>query len=445
LAPIWLLAIIAVLGCRSSSPDNRLERLLARHADYGFSGVVLVAQKGRVILERGYGLADREQGTPNTPATLFEMNSLAKTFTAAAVLRLEAEGKLNTSDTIGKFLGLMPKSKASATIDHLATHTAGLVPEGTELDGTNRAAFIAAVKKVPRESPPGGMYRYTNAGYSVLAAIVETAAGDSFSSYIRRHLIEPAGLNSTRFRNEVSSTDSRLAQGYVGTPGAIEPDPPYPYVWGTIGAGGMVSTVGDMYRWMNALRSDKLLSAAQRRKLFQQRPAPREGYGWHVEVDSNRVERIHKGGGSRSFASQILYFPLEDLTICWASNNLVQRWRQSLNRDILAAVSGDSIAPLPPVVRLDDGVLASLAGRYTGPRGEQVEFLTAEHYLYARPNEVSVPADVMFFPQSATEFTGFDPQRREITRLRFEQQRGGTQRATLILPSGQVVALARQG
>jgi CubicO group peptidase (beta-lactamase class C family) len=440
----WLIATILVLGCGSSGRPDRLERLLARYADYGFSGVVLVAQKGRVILEQGYGLANRERGIPNTPATLFEMNSLAKTFTGAAVLRLETDGRLETSDPIGRFLGAMPRSKAAATIEHLATHTAGLVPEGTDLDGSSRAAFIEAIKRVPRESPPGERYRYTNAGYSVLAAIVEAAAGDSFSRYIRRHLIEPAGLNSTRFRNELSSNDPlRLAQGYAGTPGAIEPDPPYPYVWGTIGAGGMVSTVGDMYRWMNALRSDKVLSAAQRRKMFQQRPAPREGYGWHVEVDSNGVERIHKGGGSRSFASQILYFPLEDLTIVWASNNLVQRWRQALNRDIPAALAGDSVALLPPVVHLQDGVLAGLAGPYRDSRGNTVELRAADKYLYAGSNGLSVPVDVMFFPRSARELTGFNPQSREMTRLRFEEQGGGAVRAQVILPSGTTVTLAK--
>ncbi len=428
---------------REIGTEVRLDFVLSRYAEYGFNGVILVARKGQVVLERGYGLANRERGIPNTPATLFEMNSLTKPFTAAAVLQLEAAGKLKTTDSIGRYLGEMPAAKLAATIDQLATHTAGLVPEGTELDESSRTGFINSVKQVPPESPPGEAYRYTNAGYSLLAAIVEIAGREPFDDYLRRNFFRPAGLRNTGFRKDFESSDPRLAVGYGGTPAAYGPEPPNAYTWGTIGAGGVVSTVRDMYLWLKALQGEKILSAAQRRKMFQPRPEPREGYGWHVEADTGGIHFIHKGGGSRSFASQILYFPREDLTIVWASNNLVQRWRQTLNRSLPAALSGDSVSLPPRIVGLDRKVLEQLAGTYSDDRGNRVELRAKEHYLYAQANSLSIPIDVMFLPQSPRAFTSFNPQSREITSLAFQPSGNTGSRAVFALPSGQRLTLIR--
>ena len=150
----------------------KLDEALMRYESYGLSGTFLISRDGQIVLHKGYGSADRGRGVRNTPATLFEMASITKTFTAAAILRLEMQGKLKTDDLISRYLGDFPKPKSSATIYHLLAHKAGLVVEGASLssDGADRDRFIQDIKDTPAQSPPGEKYRYTNAGYSVLCS-----------------------------------------------------------------------------------------------------------------------------------------------------------------------------------------------------------------------------------------------------------------------------------
>lgn len=327
-----------------------LDARLERYAREGFAGSVLVARAGQLLLVKGYGFANIERRVPNTPATRFEMNSMTKMFTAASILRLAGAGRLALDDPVERHLGPFPEAKRGATVRQLAMHTAGLVPQGATLPGASRDEFVNAVKDVPAESPPGGAYRYTNAGYSLLAAIVERASGESYESYLRDHLLTPADMRSAVFRSEVPANDPRFAHGYVAGPNGPVSGPANPYVWGTIGAGGIWSTVGDMYRWLLFLRSGEAIPAAFRPLLFSPPPPPSlEAFGWHYTArsDSSRT-RIDKGGGSNDFASQLLYFPDEDVVIIWASNDLSKRWRQTLNRTITDLVFTGSTPTTAP-------------------------------------------------------------------------------------------------
>ena len=418
----------------------RLDTLLTRYAAYGFSGTVLVAKDDRVVLHKGYGLADRERGVPNTPATLFEIGSLTKTFTAAAVLQLEARGKLRTDDQIGQYLGPFPPPKDRATIHHLATHTAGLVPEGAELAyGPDCARFIQSVKEVPAEAEPGARYRYTNAGYSVLAAVVEVASGESYESYVRRHLFAPAGISGARFRGDPALDSARLARGYLGTPAEVKEGPSAPYLWGTRGAGGIVATVGVLYRWHLALQDSAVLPPAARAKMFY--PWPEESYGWHVETTERGTPFINKGGGMPAYASQVLYYPAARLAILWASNDLVQRWRQALNRGLTAVALGELVVLPPPVAAADSLMLRRYAGRYVAPSGTAVEFRARGEYLYAVENELSIPTSVPFRPTAPGAFTGFDPAAVKIIALQFHSDSAAGARVSS--PSGQDLSLRK--
>ncbi|HJS42402.1 MAG TPA: serine hydrolase [Gemmatimonadales bacterium] len=126
-------------------------------------------------------------------------------------------------------------------------------------------------------------------------------------------------MQTAVFRDDVPERDSLFARGRVGTAN--------PYVWGTRGAGGVWSTVGDMYRWVVAIEDGLVLRDAERRILFApHKPPAQEAYGWHVSPT-----RIDKGGGSAKFASQLLYYPDRRIVIVWACNDLRQRWRARLN------------------------------------------------------------------------------------------------------------------
>jgi CubicO group peptidase (beta-lactamase class C family) len=340
------LATTHVRGALGRQQDSLLTSYEAR----GFSGTVLFIRRGEVILLKGYGFADIPRRIRNGPATRFEMNSMTKMFTGVSILQLAAAGKVRLDEPIAHYLGAFPVPKSAATVERLAMHTAGLAVAGTQLPGDSRDAFVAAMKSAPMESPPGARYRYTNAGYSLLAAIVEVASGLRFEEYLRRHIFTPAGMRSAVFRNEVRAADTLFARGYVGSPSGPVPGPPNPYSWGTVGAGGVWSTVGDIYRWVVAVESGEVVPPQYRALLFSPPPPPSvEAYGWHVypETDTSRA-RIDKGGGSDDFASQLIHFPRDSVTVVWASNNLERRWRQTLNRALPELLfTGATQAPLP--------------------------------------------------------------------------------------------------
>ena len=334
-ATLLFLLVLAVASCASARKDlvsgklgERLDALMTGFAAEGYFGAALVVRKGEVVLRKGYGLADRERGIPNTPDTLFNVASVGKIFTAAAILKLEMEGKLATSDPIAKYLGAFPGEKNAATIHHLLTHTAGLSVDAsapgstTALDYGSRAAFVRSMKDAPIESKPGEKYRYTNAGYTLLAAIVEVVTGAPFERYLRENLFAPVGLTSTSYPWERKSDDPRVAVGYVGASLAeLKPAPRATDVWGNRGPGNLVTTVEDLYSWIRALRDDRVLSREARAKMFTAYTANNEGYGWHVEKTPRNTTMVRRGGGRPDFESEVRWYLDEDTVIVFTVNN----------------------------------------------------------------------------------------------------------------------------
>lgn len=304
-----------------------LDAFLTQSAAEGFSGAVLVAKNGEVILQKGYGLADRARGIPNSAHTIFNICSMSKIFTATAILHLEMQGKLKLSDRLEKHLGNFPGKKSTATIHHLLTHTAGLVVGGTEVDNSSRVVFIQAMKDAPFESVPGEEYRYTNVGYSLLAALVEEVSGQSFESYVQKYLLKPTGMTDTAFLGEIEPSNSRLARGYHAGK-ATEPADLGPFVWGTRGAGGMLATLGDLYAWELALRNNTVLSEEATKKMFTAYFRD-EGYGWHVNKTDRGTTLHHRGCGNPGFEGQFARYPDDDVTILLTSNNR-NGWRRPI-------------------------------------------------------------------------------------------------------------------
>jgi CubicO group peptidase (beta-lactamase class C family) len=304
----------------------------------GFSGVVLVERQGTIEFLQAYGYADRRRKIRNTPDTRFEMASLTKPFTAAAILKLQEQGKLRTSDRLERYIGPLNPPKNLATIHHLALHRAGLVVRGAELSGDSREAFLQGVRTCPAESKPGEQYRYTNAGYGVLAAIIEIVSGTSYNDYLRREILLPLGLREAYFRGE---SVPGLALGYQKPPKDPEPASSPLFAWGSHGAGGLRISVPDLHMAFNGLRLGKVLSQESREVMFH--PWPDEGYGWHVRKDADARPLIEKGGGHPSYASHLLHYPDDQVTIIWATNSLHKRFRAELNRRLSEAVLGATV------------------------------------------------------------------------------------------------------
>lgn len=306
-----------VSGKLGKEIDARLTQL----SNEGYSGSVLVARNGEVVLRKGYGLADRERNIRNTSATLFNVASVAKVFTATAILQLEEKGKLRTSDYISKYLGAFPKEKSEATIHHLLTHTSGLVVKGAALDYSSREAFIRSVKDTQMASKPGEQYQYLNAGYSLLAAIVEEASGLTFEEYLRKFIFTPAGMTSTGFVWESRFDNAPLAIGYRGDKlGTLRPEPRKTDVWASRGPEGLLTTVGDLYRWIKTLRKNKVLSTRATTKMFTAYVGD-EGYGWHVARTMRGGTVVNRGGGLPAFESELRWYIDDNVIVAFTINN----------------------------------------------------------------------------------------------------------------------------
>lgn len=300
---------------------SEIDAFLTKLSKDGYSGSVLIASRGEIILHKGYGLANRERGIANTPATLYNVASLGKLFTAVAILQLETKGKLKTSDLLSKYLGEFPKEKSEATIHHLLTHTAGLLPDGAQLDYSSRKAFIQSVKDAPAEAKPGEKYRYTNAGYTLLAAIVEEVSGLPFEVYLQRNILDPAGLTSTGFAWDKRFTNSPVAIGYKGKKlDELSPVPPQADVWGARGPGNLITTTGDLYKWVQALRNNVVLAEAAGKKMLTAYVRD-EGYGWHVMKTARGTTLARKGGGRPEFESEARWYLDEDVVVLYTINN----------------------------------------------------------------------------------------------------------------------------
>ena len=279
LAAILTLALSAA-GCERAYSGERgqvrgplgraLDAYLSRLEGFGFSGSAFVAKGGEIVLDRGYGLADRVRRRPYTAETIFDIASISKQFTAAAILKLETEGKLKTADPIAKFFGPVPPDKEPLTLHRLLTHTAGLAESfGDEYEPVSRQELIRRALASDLLVRPGRKFRYSNAGYSLLAAVVEIAAGEPYETYLRQRLWQPAGMAHTGFH---VPDRGRAAHGYApgldwGTPfdHPWAPDGPY---WNLRGCGGIVTTADDLYRWHQALAGDAILPRAEREKLI---------------------------------------------------------------------------------------------------------------------------------------------------------------------------------
>jgi CubicO group peptidase (beta-lactamase class C family) len=299
-----------------------LDSMMTHLTQEGYSGSVLIARNGKIILEKGYGLADREQNIPNTSDTLFNVASVSKVFTAAAILQLEEKGKLKTSDYISKYLGNFPKEKNEATIHHLLTHTSGLVVKGASLDYSSRKAFIQSVKETPMATKPGEKYQYLNAGYSLLAAVVEEASGLTFEEYLRRFIFKPARMKTTGYIWDARFNNASVAVGYRGKKlEELKPEPPETDVWASRGPEGLLTTVGDLYKWIKALEKNKILSKAAKKKMFIAYTDEDEGYGWHVNRTEERGMVVNRGGGLPAFESELRWYVDENVVVIFTINN----------------------------------------------------------------------------------------------------------------------------
>lgn len=297
---------------------KKLDRVVQTTTQGGYWGAVLVARKGEVLLSKGYGFAD--YGTrPNTPRSLFEIASASKQFTAAGILRLVQQKKLKLKDTLGKLFKRIPPDKRRITVHQLLTHTSGIsprtgIPYGSPL---KRDAAVRRFLQAPLASRPGRTFAYSNAGYSILAAIIEVVSKTSFEAFMKQEVFKPAGLSDTGFvRDETldaKRVTERLSERMPGT--ATQ----WFWSWGYRGMGGVVTTVQDLLKWHQALRGTTVFDARTKKVMFTPQRA-NYACGWLVETTARGTTKHHHSGRVAGYGANVVRYPQEDALIVLLSN-----------------------------------------------------------------------------------------------------------------------------
>jgi CubicO group peptidase (beta-lactamase class C family) len=305
-----------------------------------FSGVVLVAQHGKPILEAAYGYADRDRRISNTPATRFNFGSLGKMFTGVAVMQLVQAGKIRLEDPVSKYLPDYPNREvAAATIHQLLTHTGGtgdiFSPEirGRESELHELGDYIAILGARAPRFVPGARFEYSNYGMIILGRIVEVVSGEKYRDYVRDHVFKPAGMTSTD--NLLATEAPDYATGYTrrGPPGAEPPEeqeaPLQPtrdmlFMRGTA-AGGGYSTVGDLFRFARALVSNRLLDAEHTAvlttgKITTPKPGTKYAYGFEDMTTAAGTRCFGHSGGAPGVNATFTIFPASDSVVIVLSN-----------------------------------------------------------------------------------------------------------------------------
>ena len=287
-----------------------------------FSGSVVVAHDGKPILCRAYGLASRAHGVPNRTDTKFNLGSMNKMFTAVAVAQLAEKGRLAFTDPVGKHLPDYPNKAVAekVTLHHLLTHTSGVgdyfndkyMEAAKDRFRTVRDFFPLFVDK-PLEFEPGARFRYSNAGFMILGAVIEKVSGQSYFDYVRDHVYKPAGMTDTD-AYEMDQDTPNLATGYTreNLQGQSVAGPRrnnlFLHVVKGGPAGGGFSTAEDLIRFARALRGHRLLGPEQTELVMagkvESHPGEKYAYGFSEEVvNGHRV--VGHGGGFPGINSQL--------------------------------------------------------------------------------------------------------------------------------------------
>lgn len=345
--------------------ERMVEWLEAYDRNGYLNGSLLVASHGRTIVSQGYGLANREHVVPNTPETKFRIGSLTKAFTAMAVLQLHEKHKLSVDDPIVKYVPDYPNGER-ITIYHCLTNTSG-IPNYTGLPDywshtmrlpSTPAQLIDSFRTRRTEFEPGSRFGYSNSGYVLLTAIVETVSGMTYADYIQDRICRPCGMTNTGYYDGVKVLPN-LATGYSYDKEPIQAA--YADASLSLGAFGMYSTTEDLLLWDRALRSCRLLD----KRLTDKMVTPHRGSyacGWMVTDVCGRT-CLHHFGDVSGFICDFLRFADDEATIVFLSNMAVTPVSH-LCREMAKTLFGEKTATPPPAVPVPVANPDLLCGNY---------------------------------------------------------------------------------
>ena len=323
--------IVLLLGtCRAQEITSEIDKYMKIAAETGkFSGSILIARDGKVLVSKGYGMANRELNVPNTPQMKFRIGSLSKQFTAMAIMILQERGKLGVQDSVCKYVPDCPPDWAEITLHHLLTHTSGIQELLSFPDFRQTMALPSPVaqtverfKHKPLDFKPGTKFKYSNSGYLLLGYIIERVSGQSYEAYLKENVLEPLKMSNSGSDHHDLIIKNRAA-GYTKRDGRVI-NAPYIDMSIPTGGGSLYSTVEDLFLWDQALYAEKLVTRRSLDVMFTPYATADWGdgaaYGWFVGKDKSGRKYMGFLGGINGFAAQIMRYTDEKLLVVLLGN-----------------------------------------------------------------------------------------------------------------------------
>jgi D-alanyl-D-alanine carboxypeptidase len=436
---LLLLALVTPIRARSaevrktpeSAPAAAMDALLAGKFRADQPGaVVLVVRDGRTLFRKAYGLASVELGVPVKPDTVFRIASTTKQFTAAAVLKLVEEGRVELKTPIRRCLPELPAGWAAITVEHLLTHTSGLweysrAPDFSMQEPVTPAGLIARLEGRLLEFEPGTRFAYNNSGYILLGLLVERLSGQPYETFLKERFLQPLGLKHTAFPNH-GELVAGLASPYSSGPRPAPVVSPSP-------AGGLVSNADDLAAWTLALHGGKVLSPASLQAMttpFHLKDGQDTRYGLGMRIgELHGQPYIHHSGDNPGYHVQVAALPRSRVAVVVLMNGEEGDVSPEFLAKRLAALAiGQPLTePTPAVVSVQ--ALQALVGRYRS--GDAVRTIRLrDGHLYSVLGE-GPPGLIQ--PLSSTEF--FFPDNSDL-HLRFALEAGRAVAVTRLSDGG---------
>lgn len=402
--PALIILLFPILMFGQKNVSSRLAKYVQAQVEVNnFSGTVLVSKGGRILLKKAYGLADYEWNIKNTVDTKFQLASVTKQFTAAAILLLVEKGKLSLDDKLSKFLPDYPKAD-SVTIHMLLSHTSGLAMGFKEIaiSSMDKDSAYSQIKKIPYEFSPGTKSGYSNIGYYVLAKIIEKVSGEKYATFLKKNIFEKAGMNNTGVSNNESIVEKK-AKAYCHTENGLIHNP---YInWEiNVGHDGVYSTVEDLALWDHALYGTGILSAQMKKLMFKPYDDENWGYGFIINPFYNHGHQLiaHDGGFFGTMTS-FNRFTDDNLFVTVLSNN--ESFSHIISYGLSAIALGKEVE-LPYKhhrIEIDTNLYDQYIGQY-----DTIAILKIDGKLYFNSVEMEL------IPESETKFFRADNHDRTI-------------------------------
>ncbi|MEO0733121.1 MAG: serine hydrolase [Bacteroidota bacterium] len=336
--------LLAACGATSAQvTPTRIDKIVREHlGDHGTTtpgAAVLVTHRGETIFSKGYGMANLEYSFSITDTTVFDLASVAKQFTGYAIAKLVTEGKITLTDDVRKYVPEFPDFGPELTVEHLVHHTSGLRDWTSTLplagwsfkDVISLEQILRMVyKQRALNFPPGEEYAYSNAGYNVLAEIVQRVTGQEFQDWTAEHIFQPLGMERTRFWHDETNPIPGRAIGYFQNRGNYFP---HPNLTTALGSSSLLSTTTDLAKWTNHL----LDPGAERQDIVDlmfQNGRLNDGssidYAFGIEKDEYRDQPwINHDGGWAAFSTHVILVPEQALTIIILRNSWGNTYRMA--------------------------------------------------------------------------------------------------------------------